>query len=188
MGALPSICTTRSPKQSLPSVRPSKITSSMAGSSNNTSTATGNQMRSHDEINIPKVVPPIMITVKTEIMSIKMAPKRRTNVAGRREMRTFSTEINSGMAKQGDEGGVKQASGGDVSRHTERTVGMRNRATWVVPAQSRGPWHAAGNEGRNAAPKRWNATVSTGQGLKKAEKCGGDCPQLRIPRHKNTSF
>lgn len=26
------------------------------------------------------------------------------------------------------------------------------------------------------------------RGLKKAEKCGGDCPQLRIPRHKNTSF
>ena len=76
----------------------------MAGSSNNTSTATGNKMRSHDEINIPKVVPPIMITVKTEIMSIKMAAKRRTNVAGRREMRTFSTEINSGMAKQGEKG------------------------------------------------------------------------------------
>lgn len=68
---------------------------------------------------------------------------------------------------------MKQASGGDVGRHTERTVGMRKRATRVVPAQNRGPWHAAGNEGRNAAPKRWNATVSTGRGLKKAEKCGG---------------
>lgn len=83
---------------------------------------------------------------------------------------------------------MKQASGGDVGRHPERTGGMRNRAARMVPAQSRGPWHAAGNEGRDAAPKRWNATVSTGRGLKKAEKCGGDCPQLRIPRHKNTSF
>jgi len=26
---------------------------------------------------------------------------------------------------------------------------------------SRGPWHAAGNEGRNGGAKRWNATVST---------------------------